>query len=114
MSKALGLYYSLNYSLWDLLPIIITLYTFNVTLVYSHLHVDCKSFGNYFTKDSRKNLYIEAINDDAPIMIAHSYGKLLYHEFDKTNVSSFTTSFSCYVRTNCLGPESIQRRVIQN
>jgi len=54
--------------------------------------------------------YIETIiNNDAPIIVAPHTSKLLYHEFDETNLLSFS-SWSCYIRGNCLGPESIQRK----
>ena len=79
-------------------------------LVYSHLHVDCNSFVDTLPKIQGSLQYIETvINDDAPIIIAPHTGKLLYYEVDETKVSSFT-SLSCYVRDNCLGPESIQRK----
>lgn len=86
------------------IPLILT------AIIYSSLHVDCNSFVDTLPKISGDLQYIETpINDDAPIIVAPHTSKILYHEFDETKASSLT-SLSCYVRGNCLGPESIQRR----
>lgn len=86
------------------IPLILTM------LIYSNLHVDCKSFVDTLPTTHGNLQYIEITNDDAPIIVAPSIGetKTLYQEFDETKVSSIT-SLSCYVRDNCLGPESIRR-----
>jgi hypothetical protein len=68
------------------IPLILTV------LVYSHLHIDCGAFVNTL-----------------PIIVAPYTDKPLSHEFDKTKVSSYT-NLNSYVRDNCLGRESIQRK----
>ena len=79
-------------------------------LIYSSLHVDCNSFVDTLPNIQGNFQYIETVtNDDAPIVVTPLISKTLYQEFDETKVSSFT-SLSCYVRDNCLGPESIQRK----
>jgi hypothetical protein len=82
-----------------------------IALLYSSLHIDCNSFVDTLPMIQGSSQYIETvINDDAPIIVAPPHtSKLVYHEFDQTKVSSYTT-MSCYVRDNCLGPETIKRR----
>lgn len=85
------------------LPLILT------ALVYSHLHVDCNSFVDTLPTIQGSLQYIETpINDDALIIVAPPKSKPLYVEVDETKVS-LSTSLKCYIRNNCLGPESIQK-----
>jgi len=86
-------------------PLILTV------VIYATLHLDCKSFVEPLPNIQSNLQYIETNTDDAPIIVAPSTSepKTLYQEFDETKVSSFT-SLRCYVRDNCLGPESIKRK----
>ena len=83
-------------------PVVLTL------LVYAHLHINCHALVSTLPNIDGKFQYIEApSNDEAKIIVAPHTPKLLFQEFDETEVSSID-SWRCYFNDNCPGP--LQRK----
>lgn len=81
-----------------------------IAVIYSELHVDCTSFVSTLPNMDGNLQYLETpINEDARIIVAPHTPKMLYHTLDEAEVSSID-SWRCYMKDNCLGPESIQRK----